>query len=77
MHNGEYHVRRRYGLLSCYIEHLFLLLGRIAALDRCGELLPIRKWWSVGLSVTPVSPAKATESIVIPFGILTRLGTMC
>jgi len=31
--------------------------------------------WSVGLSVTPVSPAKTVEPIDMPFGLRTRVGT--
>jgi len=30
--------------------------------------------WSVGLSVTLVSPAKTTELIEMPFGLRTRVG---
>jgi len=30
--------------------------------------------WSVGLSVTLVSPAKMTELIEMPFGLRTRVG---
>jgi len=29
--------------------------------------------WSVGLSVTTVSPTNAAEPIVVPFGILTQV----
>jgi len=31
--------------------------------------------WSVGLSVTTVSPAQTAELIVMPFGILTGVGS--
>jgi len=30
--------------------------------------------WSVGLSVTPVSPAKTAEHVEMPFGLWTRVG---
>jgi len=30
--------------------------------------------WSVGLSVTIVSPAKTAEQIKMPFGLWTRVG---
>jgi len=47
------------------------LLGLIRALARCCLLL---QTWSVDLSVTNVSPAKAAEPIVVPFGQCTWIG---
>jgi len=47
-----------------------LLLGRIAALARSSLLLQMEQH---GLSVMTVSPTKAVELIVIPFGMLTRV----
>ena len=47
------------------------LLGRIAAPVRYGLLLQTD---SVGLSVMTVSPAKAAEPTVMPFGMLTQVG---
>ena len=49
---------------------MYTLLGRITALARCGPL-PQTEYSvvSVGLSVTTVSPAKAADPIVMPFGI--------
>ena len=60
-----------------YFDHLLILLiSRIAALARCGLLQTACSvvCLSVGLSVMTVSPAKVTELIVMPFGILTQLG---
>jgi len=42
---------------------------------RCGLLLETeQRGLSVGLSVTTVSPAKAAEPIVMPFGMMTGVG---
>jgi len=58
---------------SGYIKEI--LLGRLAALARCGLLLQTeQRGLSVCLLVTIVSPAKAAEPIVMPFGMLTRVG---
>ena len=61
-------------LYSLYAE-LLLGRGRIAILRRCGLLLQTeQRGLSVCLLVTIVSPAKAAEPIVMPFGMLTRVG---
>jgi len=51
-------------------------IGRIAALARCGLLLQTEKrGLSVGLSVChDREPCKTAEPIVMPFGMLTRVG---
>ena len=62
-----------------HILVLHLLLGGVAVL--CTQMQSIhtdRVAWSVGLSVTPVSPAKMTELIEMPFALRTWVaqGTM-
>jgi len=42
------------------MQMLFIVIDRVA--------------WSVGLSVTLVSPAKMAEAIQMPFGLMTRVG---
>jgi len=53
------------------------VLGRIAAIAIDETHAALQTEWrglSVRLSVTTVSPAKAAEPIVMPFGMLTRVG---
>ena len=51
----------------------FLLLGRIAVLR---PIITDGLAWFVCLSVTIVSPAKTAETIVMSFGLWTRVGPM-
>jgi len=54
---------------------LFVLLGRIAVLrTQMRPILTNRVAWSVGLSVTLVSPAKTAAPIELPFGLRTWVG---
>jgi len=70
---GEYdwtvHLRRRFGLLSNYFDHL--LLGSIVVLR---PIVTDRVVWSVGLSVTVVCSATTAQPIEMPFGLRAQVG---
>jgi len=50
------------------------LVGRIAVLRTMQPIVTDRVAWSVGLSVTLVSPAQTGEPIEMLFGLWVRMG---